>query len=58
MDDSKPLLNPKDFHEGEEATKRFVQGVRNVLSTSPVELKKRHDQWEKERKGKKRSNRS
>lgn len=51
MDDVKPQVNPKDYQEGPEATKRFLQGVRNVLSTSsPAELKRRHEAWEKTRK--------
>jgi len=55
MDNPKPSPDPADYHEGEEAARRFVQGVRSVLSTSPEELRKRHEKWEKERKGKKKN---
>jgi len=50
MDSSKPHPDPQDYHEGKEAAERFLQGVKNVLFTSPEELKKRREAREKARK--------
>jgi len=49
MDDTKPHPDPRDYHEGTQAAENFKAAVKQVLSVSPEELKKRHKKWEKAR---------
>jgi hypothetical protein len=50
MDDAKPHPDPRDYHEGRKAAENFIGAVKQILSVSPAELKKRHKEWEKKRK--------
>jgi len=49
MDDTNPHPDPQDYHEGHQAAENFKAAVKQVLSVSPAELKKRHKVWERER---------
>jgi hypothetical protein len=40
---------PEHFHEGQEATRRFDQVVRTVLSVPRAEIERRHKEWEQRR---------
>ena len=57
MDDTKPHPDPKDYIEGEEATRRFDKVVQHALSVTPVELKRRHEAWEQARKANRKKSR-
>jgi len=55
MDDSKPHPDPKDYHEGPEAARRFQDAVRQILAVPREEYAKRHKAWEKAREKKRKS---
>lgn len=40
---------PEHFREGPEATQRFDQVVRKVLSVPHAEIERRHREWERQR---------
>jgi hypothetical protein len=48
MNDPKPQA--KEYHEGEQAAKRFEGLVKRAVSVSPAEIQKRNEAWKKERK--------
>jgi len=52
--EGKPHPDPKDFHEGPAAAKRFVDAMRKVLSVPRDEIKRREEEWKKARKGQRR----
>lgn len=54
MDDPKP--SGPEYREGEQAANAFSSLVKKAVSTPPVELRKRDEEWRKERKWKKKAN--
>jgi len=50
MDEAKPHPDPKDYHEGPEAARRFQDAVRQILAVPREEYERRHKAWEKARK--------
>ena len=48
MDD--PKLRPQEYHEGEDAVRRFEGLIKRAVAVSPAEIKKRDEDWKKERK--------
>ena len=48
MDDPKP--SSPEYQEGEQAANAFSSLVKKAVSTPPAYLKKRDEQWRKERK--------
>ena len=53
MDDVKPVPE-KEFHEGPEVARRFEGIVKQAVSISSAEIKKRDEAWRKERQAKRR----
>lgn len=51
MDDPKP--QEKKYYEGPEAVHRFEGIVKQAISVTPRELKKRDEAWRKEKKSQK-----
>jgi hypothetical protein len=49
MDDPKPQP-AKEYHEGPEAARRFIDAVKQVISVPREEYETRHKAWEKARK--------
>ncbi len=50
IDEAKPHPDPKDYHEGPEAARRFESLVRRVIVVPHDEIKKREEAWKKAKK--------
>jgi hypothetical protein len=49
MDDAKPHPDPQAYHEGPKTAENFISTMKEILSVSPEEMKKRHKKWEQGR---------
>jgi len=50
MDESKSHPDPKDYHEGPEAARRFKEAVQQIIAVPREEYERRHKAWAKTRK--------
>lgn len=57
MNDVKPHPDPKAYREGEQAARRFVDAVRQVIAVPRAEYEKRHKAWEKTKKAQRKKSR-
>ena len=48
MDEPKP--STKEYHEGKQAARQFESLVKRAVTVSPEEIKRRDEEWKKERK--------